>query len=124
MIYCCGSYKTPIKTVFLVSNFKYRDRKLEVYFCSNCSKLKVVFSQFNVQTGEYEVYSPKSKKRTIDFLRQIKKGKFERDIVTQGSKQKAGFVYGVNKECKNGEIRQYAVDFNDQKKLVKVIRKG
>lgn len=122
MIYCCGVYRTPVRTIFLLPNFKYKDRKLEVYVCSNCTKITAILSQFNLQTQKYEIYKPSSRRKTIDFLKKIKNGKFDGTEVKNGTKERSGFIYGVNKQYKNGEIRQYAVDFNAEKKLVKVIK--
>lgn len=122
MIYCCGVYRTPVQTVFLLPNFKYQDRKLEIYICANCGKIAAVLTQFNIQTKQYEIYKPSSRKKTADFIQKIKNGKFDEVKLQYGTKEKAGFVYGVNKQLKNGEIRQYAVDFNKEKKLVKVIK--
>ena len=36
MIYCCGGYFEPLKTVFLIPDFRFRDRKLEVLVCPKC----------------------------------------------------------------------------------------
>ena len=119
MIYCCGFYQNPVRTVFLLPNFKYKDRKLEIFVCGNCGKLAAELTQFNVITKKYETYKPSSRKRTEEFIRKIKNGKFDEINIRNGTKERAGFVYGVNTEYRNGKIRQYAVDFNKQRKLVK-----
>lgn len=120
MIYCCGGYRTPHKTVFLPANFKYRDRKLEVLLCPNCGTLVAELVQFNVRKNEYETYRPLSK-QTVSFIKEVQAGKWREIKIKYGSKGNAGFIYGVNKQRKDGKIYQYAVDFNGTKKLIKVI---
>lgn len=121
MIYCCGVYQNPFQTAFLLPNFFYKDRKLEIYLCGNCGKMTAILTQYNVQTKQYETYKPSSRKKTADFIRKIKNGKFDEHTIKHGTKEKSGFAYGVNKQYKNGKIYQYSVNFNDEKKLVKVI---
>lgn len=120
MIYCCGGYHTPLKTVFLPANFRYRDRKLEVLMCPKCGTLVAELVQFNVRKNKYETYRPASK-QTSSFIKDVQAGKWREIKIKYGTKGNAGFVYGVNKQRKNGKIYQYAVDFNGTKKLVKII---
>ncbi len=120
VIYCCGKYHEPFQTVRLLPDFKYRNRKLEVLVCPNCGALVAELTQFNVITNKYETYRPKRKK-TAGFIRHIQEGKLENVKIKYGTKERAGFVYGVNIMRKNGKIYQYAVDFNGEKKLVKVV---
>lgn len=120
MIYCCGGCHTPLKTVFLPANFRYRDRKLEVLVCPKCGTLVAELVQFDVRKNKYETYRPASK-QTISFIKDVQAGKWREIKIKYGTKGNAGFVYGVNKQRKNGKIYQYAVDFNGTKKLVKVI---
>lgn len=120
MIYCCSGYHKPIRTVFLLPDFMYRDRKLEILLCPKCGALVAELTQFNINSQKYEVYRPKRKK-TAKFLKEVENGKWQEIKVKYGTKERAGFVYGVNKEMKNGKICQYAVDFNGAKKLVKII---
>ncbi len=120
MIYCCGRYQVPFKTVFLAPDFNYRDRKLEILVCSNCGSLSAVLTQFNVKTKKYETYRPKRKK-TSKFIREVEAGKWSEVKVKYGTKERAGFVYGVNKLQNDGTVKQYAVDFNGTKTLVKVV---
>lgn len=120
MIYCCGGYFEPIRTVFLLPDFRFRDRKLEVCICPKCGALIAELTQFNVQAKKYETIRPKRKK-TAKFLRNIEDGSWKEIKIKVGTKENAGFVFGVNKERKDGKIYQYAVDFNGQKKLVKTV---
>lgn len=120
MIYCCGAYHTALKTVFLIPDFKYRDRKLEILVCPICGALVAVLTQFNIKTEKYETFRP-NRKKTSKFIKDIESGKWQEIKVKYGTKERAGFIYGVNKELKNGKICQYAVDFNGVKKLVKVL---
>ena len=120
MIYCCGAYFQPIRTVFLLPDFMYRDRKLEVLVCPKSRTLVAELTQFNVKTEKYETFRPKRKK-VGKFIRSIQEGSWKDIEVKVGTKHRAGFVFGVNKLNKDGKIYQYAVDFNGTKKLVKVI---
>ena len=120
VIYCCGKYYEPDKTVQLLPDFKYKDRKLEIMVCPQCGGLVAVLTQFNVLTQKYDTYRPK-RKRTLDFIKKALEGKLDTVKVKYGTREKAAFVYGVNRQAKNGKIYQYAVDFNGTKKLVKVI---
>lgn len=120
MIYCCGGYHTPLKTVFLAPDFKYRDRKLEVLVCPSCGALIAELTQYCIKTQKYEVFRPKRKK-TSKFIREVENGKWQEIKIKYGTKERAGFVFGLNREFKNGKIYQYAVNFNGEKKLVKVI---
>jgi len=104
----------------LSPNFQYRDRKLEVLVCEICGALIAELTQFNVKTQKYETFRPKRKK-TAKFIKDIEEGKWQEIKIKYGTKDRAGFVYGVNREYKSGKIYQYAVNFNGEKKLVKII---
>ncbi len=123
MIYCCGRYHNPLRTVFISDNSLYKERKLEIIICPVCQALSAVLTQYNITTQKYETYRPK-RKRTAKFIKQIELGKWKEIKLKYGTKERAGFVYGINKEYKNGTIYQYAVNFNGEKKLVKVIGKS
>jgi len=120
MIYCCGVFRPPFKTVFLLPDFNYRDRKLEILHCPVCGAVSAVLTQFNIKTNEYEVFRPK-RKQTLKYINEVESGKWQEIQVEHGTKGNAGFVYGVNKEYKDGEIHQYSVDFNGNSKLTKII---
>ncbi len=120
MIFCCGGFHTPFRTVILPDTLKYRERKLEVLICPKCGALIAELRQFNIKKQKYELYRPK-RKHTSVFLKKIASGKWDEIKVKFGTKERSGFVFGVNREYKSGKICQYAVDFNGQKKLVKVI---
>ncbi|MCD7780371.1 MAG: hypothetical protein LUH05_06845 [Candidatus Gastranaerophilales bacterium] len=101
-------------------DFLYRDRKLEVAICPACKALIAELVQYNVKTEKYETYRPKRKK-TAKFIKDVENGKWQEIKIKYGTKERAGFIYGVNREFKNGKIYQYAVNFNGETKLVKVI---
>ncbi|MCD7879816.1 MAG: hypothetical protein LUG16_07785 [Candidatus Gastranaerophilales bacterium] len=121
MIYCCGSCCEPLETVFILPSFQYRDRKLEVSRCPVCGALHAKVTQFNVKTQQYETFQPRRKK-IKKFIDSVKDGKWFKVNVKYGTPAAAGFVFGLNKELKNGDIKQYSVDFNGTKKLVKIIK--
>ena len=120
MIMCCRHVNEPIVTVFLKSDKLYRDRKLEIALCSVCGTLLAELTQFNINTCSYEVFRPKSK-HTADFIKKMQKNEWKKINIKTATKANMGFFYGVNKECKNGKIRQYSVDFNGEKKLIKTL---
>ena len=121
MIYCCGVYHTPIKTVFLEPDYNYKDRMLEIFLCPKCGSLKAILTQLNKKTLQYEIYIP-PRKKTSGFIRQMQEKKWTELKIKSGTKGRAGFIFGINREYKNGEIRQFASDFNGEKKLVKTIQ--
>ena len=120
MLYCCGGYHEPDKIVTLLPTFRHRERKLEVLTCPICGGLVAELVQYNVRTKRYETFRPK-KKKILKFIQDVQSGKFDEVKITYGTSHCASFVYGVNKEAKDGKIYQYSVDFNGQKKLVKII---
>ena len=119
MIFCCGLYHEPFKTVFLSSDFNFRDRKLDILHCPRCGSLIAELTQFNIKEQKYEVFRP-NRKKVSKFLKSVEEGKWQEVKIKYGTKERAGFVYGVNREHKDGRIFQYSVDFNGEKKLVKV----
>ncbi len=120
VIYCCGGYHTPHQTVYLLPENEFKARKLEIIVCPVCGSLAAELTQYNTNTGEYETLRPK-RKQAAKFIKKLQEGKWKEQKVCCGTKYNAGFVYGVNVEAKNGKIYQYAVDFNGERKLVKVI---
>lgn len=121
MIMCCRHSIVPFVSVFIRPDEQFRDRKLEVAICPVCSALLAELTQFNIQNSVYEVVRPK-RKHTASFIKKMQEMEwFDVDVKT-GTKSNMNFIYGVNREYKNGKIYQYAVDFNGEKRLVKVIQ--
>ena len=123
MIFCCGGYHPATRIIELGSHYKYSERRLEILECPNCKSLVAELTLFNVKKQCYERFRPKRKK-VSEFIKDIQSGKWEEIHLKFGTKERAGFVYGENREYKSGRIRQYSVDFNGVKKLIKVIKKG
>ena len=120
MIMCCRRQNEPLVRVFLRSDNEFRDRKLEVAICAVCGTLIAELTQFNIKKGVYEVIRPKSKK-TAKFIKKMQEMEWFEIELPKGTKSNMNYIYGVNREYKNGKICQYAVDFNGVKKLVKII---
>ena len=123
MIYCCGAYHSPVRTIELGSHYKYSERKLEILECPICKSLVAQLTLFNIKTQTYEYFRPKRKK-TYKFISDVESGKWDEVHLKFATKERAGFIYGQNREYKNGKVCQYAVDFNGVKRLVKVVEKG
>ena len=119
MIYCCGGYHRPFRTVFLLPDFMFRDRKLEVLICPNCGALVAELTQFNVKEQHYETFRP-NRKKVSKFIKEVECGSWQEVKIKYATKERAGFAYGLNKEHKDCRVFQYAVDFNGEKKLVKI----
>lgn len=121
-IMCCRIKQEAMIRLFLKPNKQFRDRKLEVIKCLKCGALIAELTQFNIQKQEYEIIRPKSKK-TSKFLIKLQQENEELKMpeIKTGTKSNMNWIYGVNKEKKNGKIYQYAKNFNGQSKLVKVI---
>jgi len=119
-IFCCGGYQLPQQSVILLPNSKYKDRKLEILVCPVCGGLSAVLTQFNIETQKYEIYRPK-RKHTARFIKKLQNEPWKDEKLDCGTKGNAGFIYGVNMQTRSGKIYQFAVDFNGQRRLVKVI---
>lgn len=120
MIYCCGGLHKPSRTVLLSPEFIYTERKLEILVCPVCGAVIAMLTRFNVKTQKYEIIRPKQKK-TLNFIKEAESGKWRE--IKYGTREKAGFVFGLNRENKDGTIYQYASDFNGVKRLIKIIDK-
>ncbi len=120
VIYCCGGYHKPQQTVILFPENEYKERKLEILVCPVCGSIAAELTQYNTKSKKYETFRPK-RKQTVKFIKKLQEGKWKEEKVSFGTKSNKGFVYGVNVESQNGKIYQYAVDFNGERKLVKVI---
>ena len=86
--------------------------------CPRCGALVAELTQFNINEQKYEVYRP-HRKKTSKFINEVSSGKWSEVKIKYGTKEKAGFVFGINRQHKNGKVFQYAMDFNGKKKLVK-----
>ena len=120
MIYCCGGYHKPLRTVLISPDITFKDRKLEILICPKCGVLVAELTQFNIKTNSYEKYRPKRKK-TYEFIKKLEQGVWSEQRIKYGTKERQGFVYGLNRQAADGKIYQYSVDFNGEKKLVKII---
>ncbi len=117
---CCSVEQKPVKTVLLMPDFKYRERCLQVFECAVCGKISAELVQYCIRTKRYKKVKL-SKRRLAKFLARCEDGSWREVEVNTGTKQRAGFVYGVNRIDKTGNIYQYSVDFNGTKTLVKQI---
>ena len=117
---CCRQNNLPFVTVFLNPEKNFRDRKLEIAVCAVCGALLAELTQFNTDKCAYEIIRPK-RKHTAAFIKKMQKKQWQIIEHKNCTKSNMNFIYGENRELKNGKICQYAVDFNGEKKLVKII---
>ena len=120
MIYCCGALHEPNQTVFLYPTLFFKKRRLELAVCPVCGALIAELSQFNSRTKKWVKLRPKAKK-VKKLIENLQNGYWNGIKVKAATTFNASFIFGLNKEYKNGKIYQFAVDFNGQKQLVKVI---
>ena len=121
MIMCCRQKHKSFVRIVLCDEKLYKDRILEVVICPICGALIAELTQTNTKTGKKEIIRPK-RKQTASFIQKMQMQKWKHTEIKTGTKGNQGFVYGENREHKNGKIYQYSVDFNGEKKLVKIVK--
>lgn len=120
LIYCCGMLHKPDRIIRLMPDFKYSDRVLEIFICNVCGKISAELTQFNIKHQKIKK-KRLEKRQLVKFINFFKDGSFDEIAPDYATKSRAGFVYGVNRQDKNGKIYQYSVDFNGTKTLVKIL---
>jgi len=97
-------------------------RTLAIGFCPVCAKPVAELTEFNFTGGMNKVSAAGMSAQTL--MQNIKKEiKYSlKDVFVKNTKSKPyGWKYGINKEYKNGQIKQYACDFYGNKEEVKKI---
>ena len=117
---CCSIEQKPVKIVKLLPDFKYKDRILQVFVCCKCGKITAELRQYCIRHKKFKI-KKLSKRQLAKYVVKQPDNSWCEVKIEKGIKQRAGFIYGVNKVDKNGKIYQYAVDFNGVKTLVKEI---
>ncbi len=133
MIFCCGAYHRADATYVLKSSNYYKDRILEIiYECPSkneqCHAYIAELTQTNISTLKRRTI----RKKNQDAIEYVKYLLISNELdcypisPRQGSKSNMNWIYGKNKEIKDKkgnilEICQSAVDFNEQKKVIKHI---
>ena len=120
MVMCCRQNHLPFVTVYIKPERHFTDRKLETARCPICGALIAELRQFNINKNCYEIVRPK-RGHAAAFIRKMSQKEWRPLEIKTFSKGNAGYVYGENREYKSGRICQYAVDFNGEKRLVKII---
>ncbi len=131
MILCCGTYHTADEIYILKPNYSYKNRRLEIlYECpSKNEKCRAYIAELT-QTHKKDdkkftirKRNETGKKYAKALLRELD---YDANHIPFGSRNNMNWIYGENQEIKdkNGktvEIRQKAVDFNNNKKTIKHI---
>ena len=120
MIMCCRQKQLPYVSVRIRDDKQFKNRKLEVLICVQCGALIADLTQYNIEKGVWEVIRPK-RKNTASFIKKMQKLEWHEIKEKTGTKSNMNYIYGENREHKNGKIYQYSVDFNGVKKLVKIV---
>jgi len=119
---CCTKFTA--KDVYQLEPNGYSERILESGFCPKCNSWVVTICKRNFD-GHWSYLTAKRKKalklyndHKADII-----GGLQRNI-KYGNRSNMGFRFGENKEFKTGNkkvFRQYAVDFNGTKELIRTL---
>ena len=120
MLYCCGEYLVPDRVIKLDDFGGRIQQKLEIAYCKKHGGKVCELSYFDIKTLSFKYTRPK-RKDVDNFIKKCENQYSLLDKLNrfkQGTKANQAFVYGENVQLKD-RIRQYAVDFNGTKNLVK-----
>lgn len=120
-MYHCHKFKAD-EVYYLAETELYTNRYLSIGFCPNCNKPVAELVQFRFDGQvEKEVLSGVG----ANTLMLCHANEIICSLKTYLKKRKNskpyGWVYGINKQLKNGKIKQYAADFYGNKELIKSI---
>ena len=115
----CVSFKHS-KVLFLFDNANFRHRFIKIGYCPKCKRTVIELIEERKIDGK-QFIETKAGIEAINFLAKMSSNI---DYSTEKKKEKnlpKGWIFGVNKENKKGEILQYATDFRNTKELIKKI---
>lgn len=121
---CCTNFNAKDSYTLLPKG--YAERILESGFCPKCGVWVVTLCKRDY-SGRW-TYETQKRKKALNFFNQHK-ADIIGDIIKNvkfGNRSNMGFRYGQNKEYKNKNgkvdgVKQFAVDFNGMKELIKKI---
>lgn len=120
MQHCCKFHADNI--YFLEDNNMFSSRKLSIGFCPICKKPVAELTEWRFD-GVF------NKQRTAGINANAMVNELSNQIISSINdinykklKSKPyGWKYGINKQTKNGNIKQYACDFYGNKELIKTL---
>lgn len=117
-MYHCISFGAD-EIYYLKETEIYTKRVLSIGFCPICNKPVAELVEYNFAGGmnKQTAAGLNAHNMMIGLQNEIVSAK-PKDKIKKSSKP-FGWKYGVNKEYKNGKIKQYAQDFYGNKELVK-----
>lgn len=115
--FCCCKFSAQNK--YKLTPKDYTERILLSGFCPQCNSWVLELHKRTVE-GHWTCQTFKRKKATNLFKELENEILGEYTSIKYGNKSNMGFVFGENRLVGN-EIRQYSVDFNGKKKLVKTL---
>lgn len=115
----CVSFRHN-KVFFLFDNLNFRHRFIKLGYCPKCKKTVIELHEERKADGKKFV-EVKAGIEAINFLSKVATNVNYTDEIKRSNNLPIGWKYGINKELKDGTIRQYASDFNDTKELIKII---
>ena len=120
MRHCCQFKADDI--YYLTENEIYTNRVLSIGFCPICKRPVAELIEYNFAGGmnKITVSGIHAQNLTVQLKNDISYSVREVNYRKQKSKP-YGWKFGVNKESKNGKVRQFAYDFYGNKELIKKI---
>ena len=115
----CVSFRHN-KTLFLFDNLAFRHRFIKLGYCPKCRKTIIELHEERKADGKKFV-EVKAGIEAINFLAKIATNINYTDEIKRDRNLPIGWKYGVNIQLKDGTVRQYASDFNNNKELIKTI---
>lgn len=117
----CSQFKAD-DIYYLKENDIYTNRVLSIGFCPICKRPVAELIEYNFAGGinKITVSGIHAQNLMLQLKDDISYSVKELNYRKVKSKP-YGWKFGVNKECKNGKIRQYACDFYGNKELIKKI---
>ena len=118
MRHCCQFKADDIYC--LAETELYTLRYLSIGFCPICKKpvAELVQTRFDGQIEKEVISGVGANTMMLCHAEEIVRSIKENYFIRKKSKP-YGWVYGINKQLKNGKIKQYAADFYGNKELIK-----
>ena len=118
-MYHCHKFKAD-EIYRLAENELYISRILSIGFCPNCQKpvAELLEFRFDGQVSKQTLVGVDANTIMLSHADEIVCSLLKKNYPRIKSKP-YGWVYGINKQLKNGKTHQYACDFYGNKELIK-----